>query len=143
MLNITSAYVDEAAGEPGATSITNHEPSTWLRGQVAAMNDGIEAGTAHHCRHLVAADQDSLDMARFAALWKPGVVACLACVAAGAFRMSEDEAGRCDRCGQHAGALAPFLSRSGDFIVHFKLCVDCGTREGAPAPDTTENGDHA
>jgi hypothetical protein len=110
---------------PKLRYIDGHEPSLWLRNELAAVRRMITDGTFTDCGHLLGA------MSAAAALWRPGHVVCADCVVA--LRLYGDADRTCDRCQtvMPPGALIhPCAIRvSSVLLVTFGLCPTCNRRE--------------
>lgn len=91
----------------------DHEPSAWLRGAIRKTLRG-----AHRCSHL------PYGLPGFAALWRPGLIACTSCAETFQLHGSADHV--CDRCRRISydklNALALPLR---DALLFGGLCPNC------------------
>lgn len=108
------------------TVIDRHEPSAWLRGRIGELHTALTAGTFTSCVHLRPATMAG------AALWKPGHLACAACL--DVFRLDGANDLQCDRCAVVCEAtINPHMIAVGHVLLLYGLCDNCHRRE-VPAP---------
>lgn len=102
-------------------TITDHEPSLWLRWKIAAALD--QPGGLRQCGHLTPKDKATV------ALWRPDWAWCGECAPTGIRITDPTEDRRCDRCRRVSKMIYPMLVDAGPALIMFGLCRDCHRRE--------------
>ncbi len=110
----------------GATlrTLTDHEPSFWLRGQLASVATKYTAGTLRPaCPHVA---PGALGVVT---LWRPDEMACPWCCGALAADPVEDD--KCDRCRAYSRPLVcfGFSVIPGRVAAALALCPSCSQKE--------------
>ncbi|WP_026412618.1 hypothetical protein [Actinomadura oligospora] len=97
----------------------------WLNDQIAALRRAVETGTVRCCEHLATGPAVA-----YAALWRPGALACPQCLDTLEPDPGEDHI--CDRCNRHTPEIDTAVIRLGFVLVTFGACPPCARALGAP-----------
>lgn len=120
---MTGAYVKYGDDWDGITIHEHHEPSLWLRNEIAAVRQAAVNGTMISCGH---GDYGFLTVE----LWQPDRAWCEACFPSAKLPDDWDEAHCCDRCHRSTERIRSLACDLGGLILVFGLCPDCRDREG-------------
>lgn len=111
------------ADATGSEFLPAHEPTVWLRNEIAAIGQQVGRGERRVCDHLLAG------MPAVAPLWS-NAIHCAGCPDAELPRGVEDR--RCDRCGVVGDVIHPeVVAPSPVLLVVFGLCPGCHRKEVA------------
>ncbi|GGM81632.1 hypothetical protein GCM10012275_60330 [Longimycelium tulufanense] len=107
----------KAAHEWGAQLDTGPLPP-WLRDRCADLLAALAARRVRCCAHLAPAPRVA-----HAALWRPGLLLCSACV--GLLAADPVEDATCDRCRRHVRRILPGTVALGPILLAYGLCQPC------------------
>lgn len=123
-----STRLQQRAAELGGAYVENHEPSHWLRTQLAEVGARLVAGQLDMCPQV----RPHVD--GFIALWASDWVACgwRACGhCESRLALTGDADRTCDRCSNVVDIVHPEVVLVGpNLLVAFALCSACRQREG-------------
>ena len=122
-MSLFEAMVRAAATVPGIEDPRvrqNHEPSFWLRWQLASLDTDLVSGDLTYCGH---------EGPHLVALWHSDRAVCVSCAGGELDLSGTAEDCRCDRCGEYADPIEVCLVGAPRFLVSFGLCGNCAARE--------------
>jgi hypothetical protein len=115
-------HLMSAGGVTGLRASANHEPSWWLRRELAAIDRAAINGRLGSCRHA------RRSRVTVVALWDPGTLWCLPC-GSSALTLDGEADRQCDRCLEVVDRITAITVVSRNTMVMFGLCPPCRIRE--------------
>jgi hypothetical protein len=112
-------------------TVTDHEPSWWLRGQLNNLLAGWQANGVHACPHVKRSRRNAA--VGITALYLPEVLTCPDRRCADVFKLDGAPDHECDRCHEQSETLAAVVHDSDldglRLLVMFGLCPHCERKE--------------